>query len=55
MRYRDGTKTARLGPYQRAWAEVCLADISFSHDASMASAHLVPEAVWIGRLLDEMP
>jgi hypothetical protein len=54
VRYRDGTKTDRLGPYQRAWAEVCLGDINFGHGESMASAQIVPEALWIGRLLDEM-
>jgi hypothetical protein len=54
VRFRDGKETARLGPYERAWAELCLADLNFGHDESMAAAHIVPEPVWIGRLLQEM-
>lgn len=54
VRFRDGQETVRLGPYQRAWAELCLADMNFGHDESMAGARIVPEAAWIGRLFDEM-
>jgi hypothetical protein len=52
--FRSGKEKARLGPYQRAWAELCLTEMNFSHDESMAGAHIVAEAAWIGRLLDEM-
>jgi hypothetical protein len=52
--FRGGKETVRLGPYQRAWAELCLADMNFGHDELMAGAQIVPEAAWIGRLLDEM-
>jgi hypothetical protein len=54
VRFRNSKAPARLGPYQRAWAELCLTEMNFSHDESMAGAHIVPEAAWIGRLLDEM-
>lgn len=52
--FRTSKEPARLGPYQRAWAELCLTEMNYSHDASMAGAQIVPEAAWIGRLLDEM-
>jgi hypothetical protein len=54
VRFRGDKAATRLGPYQRAWAELCLADLNLGHDESMAGAQIVPEPVWIGRLLEEM-
>jgi hypothetical protein len=53
VRFRDGRRPDRLGPYQRAWAELCLGDLNFGHDAGMSGARIVPEAGWINQLLDE--